>query len=212
MRNLRKLLLLTAALTAAMAMSASAASAARFDPNPDFPYDDTDPGSWIAVDTNYAEFDGELDTLTWTQHNYPGYIVDQCWVRFEGSIDESGAVSISDTPTWMSSPLFTGQDLCDYNLPHNLPWSGQVCRHQSTGEAWIRLYADLENYSLEGEVFGRLVNGTTLVLDNTVFNHLASTGGPMAPWIRWDVDLDLASELEVAEDDEQAPCGWPELS
>jgi hypothetical protein len=235
---MRKLLMLAVVAVVAFAVVAAPASGQqRLDPNPTFPHNDFDPENWVAVDaTNWshgADCNGQTGNCAigynsgvsnpfWGVRLMGGpggdqfmYETGSCSTNgIEGRFDADGDLTVTDGPgvCWSYGPY-----------PGGYPWAGESCLNVSTGETWVRLWAQLETaWSVfDGEMFGRVVDsqpfsvggqymdfGGSILNAATAgyyrFDNYAGTKFPIADDVEFPGRLDETQENYV-------PCSWPEL-
>jgi hypothetical protein len=229
---MRKLLMLAVVVAAAFAVVAAPASAGytgvRASPNPSFPHDDFDPDNWVAVNAkNGVTEDLCAAPLNWedpsncklnggdswelSQLEGDRWSTGTCPTGYEGGFDSSGALTIADGPhghCWSGGPW-----------PSDYPWHGQTCLNLSTGEAWVRLWAELENLHgtqiYDGEMFGRVDSEGWY--DGSIEWGYGMLNLPTYPsWAFWShgkffIEQSMLFEGRLDENEEYVPCSWPEL-
>lgn len=214
---MRKLLTIATLAVTVFAVAVPAASGAPYDPNPDFPHDDFDPGNW----NHPLILNGDLTEVVSPTFNSAG----NEWNFYHDTL--SGW--LSDNPGWDCADEggIGGEFLDSYDVYVNtvntkpncwaavdLPWYGQVCEHGPSGELWVRLNVSVTKSSVTrtGEVFLRLDLGAkTMSSDWGLFNHQR----PAPPGWLQDSRLAAAFELDGVPDDTAilnlGGCAWPEL-
>ncbi len=228
---MRKLLMLVVIAVAAFAVVAAPASGQRLNPNPSFPYDDFDPGSWAAVDaTNWStqqECNAQVSNCPFGgQGAYWGVrltVNGQLWYdtgachanNFDGAFDVEGDLEVTDGPTgacWQYPPD-----------PAGYPWNGETCLNVATGETWVRLWAQLESNGganvYDGEMFGRVVasdfyNDQYIDFGGSILNAPTAPNVQFQNWggTKFPIPEDIAFEGRLDESQEEyVPCSWPEL-
>lgn len=214
---------IAAAIVLATALAAAPAAA---DPPPDFPHGDLDGGNWsaVAVEDNASALLCEafvpcaIDaTAAWTFEASPSGppFFEQCSTSFAGEIGSDGRFEISDVEQLGGGSLFCTNE---YQAPTDIPWAGEICRHEGSGEAWARLELKFASTPANGPTFGAVVEvgdgSEEIRFDQTD----AGIGGTQyhGNWIH-DLDLPIGDVLvhRSGEDGHQmtepAACGWPEL-
>lgn len=183
-----------AALMALTALALTAGSAAA-----SVPYEDTDASNWEIVeahdpDNNYCKheedptstvtcaFDsGTANDWTWFYASDDGSTgsLDFCQGGIAGTIGFLGDVEITSASA----------SLCGWSAA-NLPWDGQACYHEPTGEFWLQQQLDYVPFA------GATGSGTSYALIETE-PHPTLAGQEAMSKIRFDVSANSDGSLST---------------